>query len=56
MWHFEDKLPQLHYQYPLSYVGFIRQKVKQSIKAHVPLAFFFVKRQRLDATTPEEGQ
>ncbi len=32
--HFEDNSPQLDCQYPKRYVGFIWQKVKQSVKAH----------------------
>ncbi len=38
IWHFEDKLPQLHCQYPKRYAGFVWQKVKQNIEAPGPLA------------------
>ena len=37
LWYFEDKLPQLHCQYPWIYAGFIWQMVKQSVKARGPL-------------------
>ncbi len=39
IWHFEDKVPQLHRHYALSYVGFIRQKVKQMSR---PLVLLFI--------------
>ena len=38
-WYFEDKLHQLHCQYPQSYAGFIWQQVEQSLKAPGPLVF-----------------
>ncbi len=38
--HFDDNPPQLHCQFPYTYVGFNWQKVKQSIQVSGPLVFY----------------